>query len=114
MFAQNRPDVKSYEAARNRDDKFKYPVLTNIELISLSSGIPRETVRRKICEMLETGWVEKDAKGRIFVTNKAAQELDQATQIIFSLLADMFVRITRSMDTQNLIRTHRVTSVNDD
>jgi hypothetical protein len=114
MFAQHYPNGESYASAFNRDEKFKYPLLTNIESISLSSGIPRETVRRKIYEMLETGWVGRDAKGRVFVTNKATQELDQATQITFSLLADMFVRITKSMDTKNLIRIRRVTPANDD
>lgn len=36
--------------------------------ISQATGIPRETVRRKIAALIEKGWVKRDAKGQLFLT----------------------------------------------
>jgi hypothetical protein len=113
MFKEVNPHQVGYNTALEYDGDGDYPYLTNVESISLSSGIPRETVRRKVHEMLESGWIRKDAKGRVFVTTKATLELDEATQISFSLLADMFVRIARTMDSKGLIRMGYANTTND-
>lgn len=71
--------------------------LTNVESISTSTGIPRESVRRKIGELVEIGWLTRDAKGGLFVTAKAASELDDATQVIFRLMEDIFEFVTATL-----------------
>lgn len=35
--------------------------------ISQATGIPRETVRRKVVVLIDKGWVRRDAKGQIFL-----------------------------------------------
>ena len=36
--------------------------------ISQATGIPRETVRRKIAALIDKGWVKRDTKGQLFLT----------------------------------------------
>jgi hypothetical protein len=62
--------------------------------ISQATGIPRETVRRKIAALIEKDWVKRDAKGQLFLTellivefrdfnHELAEELlDVANQIL--------------------------------
>lgn len=45
---------------------------TNAFSIAQATGIPRETVRRKIASLTRRGWLEKDARGNLFVTADAA------------------------------------------
>jgi hypothetical protein len=52
-----------------------FPTLrTNIRSIADSMGMPRETVRRKVHELTETGWMVRDGRD-VFFTAKAYQEL---------------------------------------
>lgn len=50
--------------------------------ISSSTGIPRETVRRKVSHLIQLGWISRDQKGGLTITMKAAnlclQPFDQA------------------------------------
>ncbi|MBS3955888.1 MAG: hypothetical protein KGZ88_23395 [Methylomicrobium sp.] len=50
---------------------------TNALSISASTGIPRETVRRKIKGLIRRGWIEKDSKGNLSVTTLPAKEFRQ-------------------------------------
>jgi hypothetical protein len=40
--------------------------------LSQATGIPRETVRRKIAALVRRGWVRQNARGEVFVTPAAA------------------------------------------
>lgn len=42
--------------------------------LSAATGIPRETVRRKIAQLVRLGWVRQDKKGQVFVVEKASQD----------------------------------------
>ncbi len=45
---------------------------TNTFSIAQATGIPRETVRRKVASLTRRGWLEKDAGGSLFVTADAS------------------------------------------
>ena len=45
--------------------------------ISDATGIPRETVRRKIDMLIKKGWVYKNEKGHIYLTPEVAQHFEQ-------------------------------------
>lgn len=45
--------------------------------ISEATGIPRETVRRKIDMLIKKGWVYKNEKGHIYLTPEVAQHFEQ-------------------------------------
>jgi hypothetical protein len=62
------------------------PRRINTQSISDSTGIPRETVRRKLSALVERGWVRKDAGGSYLVTEQAAVELRPATETSFDYL----------------------------
>lgn len=70
---------------------------TNIESIAASSGIPRETVRRKVGELEAIGWIRRGARGEIELTDLPAQSLDDTTRIAMDLLASVFEVINHEL-----------------
>jgi hypothetical protein len=62
------------------------PGRVNAQCIADSTGIPRETVRRKIARLIDRGWIEKHDNCTFSVTAKAAVDLAPATQATFDYL----------------------------
>lgn len=58
----------------------------NIQSISECTGIPRETVRRKVAQLIGKGWVERDDDGLLFVLPKASQDLQPITEATLEYL----------------------------
>jgi DNA-binding IclR family transcriptional regulator len=56
------------------------PAPINLQSISDYSGIPRETVRRKLLVLERLGWIARLDKGYLVATAKAAEDLEPATQ----------------------------------
>lgn len=54
---------------------------TNVRSVADSLGLAKETVRRKVAELIETGWVIRRA-GRLFLTSKAFHDLDPVRENI--------------------------------
>jgi hypothetical protein len=54
--------------------------LTNTQSIALASGIPRETVRRKLEAMQGRGWIVRDEKGNWTPTPGASEDLRASSQ----------------------------------
>ena len=61
----------------------------NIQSISDFSGIPRETVRRKLAALVEREWVIRDERGFITATDKAKHDLAPLTSSSLTYLARM-------------------------
>lgn len=57
------------------------PVKINIRSIAAFSGIPRETVRRKINMLIDRGWVTRDENEYITATRKASIDLRPLTEV---------------------------------
>ncbi len=53
----------------------------NLQSITDFSGIPRETVRRKLRDLMELGWIERDERGNFIATPKAATDLEPLVKI---------------------------------
>lgn len=47
----------------------------NVHSVAQATGIPRETVRRKIEKLIAHGWIERDARGHLFLTSRVKQDL---------------------------------------
>lgn len=60
--------------------------LTNTQSISQASGIPRETVRRKLEALKRKGWVERDAKGNWTPTAAAVADLRNSSRESISFI----------------------------
>lgn len=82
--------------------------LTNIESVATSTGIPRESVRRKVSELMEIGWLERDGHGGLVVTKTAAQELDAATQQVFLIQSRIFEEIAAAFADRGIAEFHRI------
>ena len=54
------------------------------------TGIPRETVRRKLLLLEEKGWITKGADGALQATNKARRELEPLTLASIRYLEQLF------------------------
>lgn len=62
----------------NNKDRANQPI--NIQSIAECSGIPRETVRRKVHKLEELGFIERNSNGMVKVTSKAISQLIPATE----------------------------------
>ncbi len=81
------PELLTYkQMTRSAADRhLQYPI--NIQSVAAYSGIPRETVRRKVAILQKKGWVTRDADGRLGVARGAADELADATGDTIAYLA---------------------------
>jgi len=81
-----------------RDGKsLKTPGPINVQSISDSSGIPRETVRRKVQRLEAEGWIERKDSGYITASPKARDDLSPATEATLRYLAtvgSLFVELS--------------------
>jgi biotin operon repressor len=59
----------------------------NLQSIADYTGIPRETVRRKVQELRDAGWVLKRDDGYLIATSQAAADLAPATEAAMTYLA---------------------------
>lgn len=57
--------------------------------LSVSTGIPRETVRRKIKALVSKGWLKRNNKGEVFITTEVVQHFhsDFDPRLLRDLLA---------------------------
>jgi hypothetical protein len=71
-------DVEAVEAGRVEE----FPSLaTNVKSIAASTGIPEETVRRKVRRLTEDGWIARRGND-LFYTPKAARELSLIRNLV--------------------------------
>ncbi len=65
------------------------PISLNSCSVSQFSRIPRETVRRKVQDLVDRGWVERTVDGSLRATRKAAVDLLPLTEASLAYLARM-------------------------
>jgi DNA-binding MarR family transcriptional regulator len=58
----------------------------NVQSVAECSGIPRETVRRKVRDLENMGWIERHEGGVLAATEKAAHDLAPATEATMQYL----------------------------
>ena len=68
---------------------------SNAHSISLSTGIPRETVRRKILKLEEMGYVEQDEKKQLRITNLPSIELEEFSKESLELFMGLVKRLKK-------------------
>ena len=60
--------------------------LTNIESIAAATGVPRESVRRKVGELVATGWVTRRENGGLHIEPEAVEKLAPTTEYTVDFL----------------------------
>jgi hypothetical protein len=104
MFENAAYESKRYADQGEQDPSAYLGRLTNVESVATSAGLPRESVRRKVIEFIDLGWIKRDEKGGLQVTAKAMTQLDDTTQQAFRLLADLFVEIMAALEEKSLAK----------
>ena len=61
--------------------------------ISASTGIPRETVRRKVQWLQEQGWIEKNGKGHLSITPLPAETFKEFNEEMLIEFFNIYERI---------------------
>lgn len=87
--ARNAPDNMSHSDFLEGSVSNLEPAAINLQSIADYSGIPRETVRRKIETLIEKGWVERNERKFVTATDKAKASLAGLTASTLRYLRDM-------------------------
>jgi hypothetical protein len=87
--AARAPEQLTYEALIDGSRPPVEPEALNAQSVSDFSGIPRETVRRKINKLIDRGWVERGENGYLRATRQAALDLHPLTETSFIYLSRM-------------------------
>ena len=83
------PEAMSHAEFLQRSVETLEPAAINLQSIADYSGIPRETVRRKMETLLEKGWVQRDERKFVTVTDKAKDDLYSLTESAMRYLQEM-------------------------
>jgi len=86
---RNAPAAMTVEEFRTSPVRTVRSVAINLQSIADYSGIPRETVRRKVRALIERGWIERDGQGLIAVTDRAKEALEGLTESSLRYLGDL-------------------------
>ena len=73
------PEPVTYRQLTRRNGEEHLQVAINIQSVADYTGIPRETVRRKVKVLVGKGWVARDAEGRLTISASAAADLEPST-----------------------------------
>jgi hypothetical protein len=79
-LARGRIDGFSYDQFMTGDRVEDERAPINLQSIAYYSGIPRETVRRKLRDLERLGWISRREKGYLIATSRAAEDLAPATE----------------------------------
>jgi hypothetical protein len=98
-FSQRRANpALDFAAFQSREREQTPPEDINVRSIADFSGIPRETVRRKVAQLLEKGWVTRNDDGFITASRQATAELEPLTKTSIRYIARMMALITEVGD----------------
>jgi hypothetical protein len=81
--------------------------LTNVDRLAAATGIPRESVRRKVKELIALGWVERVGTRALAVRPAAAADMQPATLTLFSVLDRLFAEFAAALVERGQLRIER-------
>lgn len=83
------PDAMSHTEFLEGTVESVEPLAINLQSIADYSGIPRETVRRKVEQLIAKGWVRRDELRFVTATDQANEELRDLTASTLRYLREM-------------------------
>lgn len=78
----------------NSDEPLLPTLGTNIRSVAASAGIPRETVRRKVGELIDVGWLAWNGRS-LCITAKAYRDLTPVREAVQRAAAGHFETVNR-------------------
>jgi DNA-binding MarR family transcriptional regulator len=89
-FSERHADPNlSYDEFKSAGRPVTPPIDINLRSIAAFSGIPRETVRRKIAELESRGWITRNEDGSFAATRRASADLEPLTEAGIEYVAGM-------------------------
>ncbi len=70
---------------------------SNVDRLAAATGIPRESVRRKVNELIAIGWVERVGTRALAVCPRAAVDMQPATLTEFDVLDRIFAEFAAGL-----------------
>jgi biotin operon repressor len=88
LYSLKHDSMEVNEQAPNDPERMKHLEPTNAFSISQATGIPRETVRRKIEKLQQKGWAVKNDRGQVRISEKVSDHFtkDLNKKILAELL----------------------------
>ena len=88
LYSLKDDSIEINKQAANYPERMKQLETTNAYSISQATGIPRETVRRKIDKLQQKGWVVKNNRGEVFISETVSDHFtkDLNKKILAELL----------------------------
>lgn len=86
-LSRGRIEGLSYDDFTAMDRPDDEPAPINLQSIADYSGIPRETVRRKLRDLEQLGWIIRRNNGFLIASSKATKDLAPATEATLHYLA---------------------------
>lgn len=99
--ARNAPSGMSLEDFVERPVSTVRQEAINLQSIADYSGIPRETVRRKIAVLIDHGWVRRDDHGFYAATDQAKENLSELTKSSLRYLRDIDAALLTAAETRS-------------
>lgn len=90
------PSLDSTQRLTADDSSGKQHPINGLSIANCS-GVPRETVRRKLAVLEKKGWISANEEGHWIASAKAAEDLNQATSDTVSYLSTI-LRTIRMID----------------
>lgn len=89
FFAAKNPMGNRKLAFGDRAEVWKQLVPCNAFSLSAATGIPRETVRRKIATLVKRGWIKRNDRGEVFIVPAVGEHFmpDFNAQVLREILA---------------------------
>jgi hypothetical protein len=87
LYSSDGSCLKVRDEADAYPDRMKHLEPTNAYSISQATGIPRETVRRKIDKLVKKGWILKNSRGGVAISETVADHFTE--DFNKKLLADL-------------------------
>lgn len=84
------PELHTYRQLTEQPYEGHKQIPINLQSVADYSGIPRETVRRKVKLLERRGWVTRDVNGLLAVGLSAAKDLEEATSQSVGYLETLF------------------------
>lgn len=97
-YSQKHADPNmTYETFRSPDAPPTSVIDINLRSIADFSGIPRETVRRKINELERKGWITRNESGSLAATRTAKADLEPLTEAAIKYVSRMLTLLREAL-----------------